>query len=90
MFAIPSLRVEAVARQFKLVFQIGDHHHFDCMMLCQVIADADADLAAFATVNSDKCCLGGIVVKNGVRFRTELRTETAGGFTANGLIDMRD
>ncbi len=90
MLSVPSFGMKSVARQFKLILQIGDHDHLDCMVFCQVIADADANFATLATIHSDECGLGCIVVKNGIGFRAELRTKATGGLTANGLIDMCD
>jgi hypothetical protein len=90
MFAVPSFGMKSLAREFKLIFQIGNHDHLDCMVFSQVIADADANFAPLATVHSDECGLGCIVVKNGVGFRAELRTKATGSLTANGLIDMCD
>ena len=60
------------------------------MVLGEIITDADTNFATLATVHSHKGCLCGIVVKDGIRFRTILGAEATGCFAADGLIDMRN
>jgi hypothetical protein len=80
--------MKSIPGQLELIFEIGDHHHFDCMVLRQIVAYPNADFASLASVDGNERCLCGIVIQNGIRFRTELGTKPTRGFTAYGLIDM--
>ena len=60
------------------------------MVLGKIITDSNADLTSLAAIDGDKGRLGGIVVKDRVRFVTILGTETTGCFATDGLIDMRN
>jgi len=82
--------MKAFMGQFKLILEIGNHHHLDCMMLCQIVTDADTNFTTFAPINGNEGSFCGIVIENGVRFRTKLGTEPAGGLTTDCLIDMCD
>ncbi len=90
MLAVPVVRPKSFPRHFELIFKIGDHDHLDGMVLGQIVADADADLAPLAAIDGHKSCLGRVIVKNGIRFRTVLGAKPAGGLAADGLIDMGD
>ena len=90
MVAIPFFRPKAFLGEFERRLEIGDHDHLDRMMLCQIVADSDTDLATLAAIDRHKGRLGGIVVKNGVRLGAILGAEPTGGFAADGLIDMCD
>ena len=90
MLAVPMVRTESFFGHFKLIFKIRDHDHLDGMVLCQIVTDSDADLAPLAAINGHKGCFGRVVVEDGVSLRAILGTKPAGGFAADGLIDMCD
>lgn len=90
MLSVPRFRPESLVRHFELVFEFGNHHHLDGVMLGKVITDPDADFASLAAVDSHECRLGSVIVKDGVGLRAELGTQATRRLTANGLVDMGD
>jgi len=72
----------------KRVVHLVDRDHFDGVVLGQVVADPDANLASLATICCNVCRRAHRIVENGVRLRAELGAEATARRTAYFDIDI--
>jgi hypothetical protein len=74
---------------FEPFMDIIDGNHLDGVVLRDIVTDPHTEFASLTPVNGHISRLFLVVIKNRIRFRTELGTQPTTGRRTNGNIYLR-